>query len=512
MRVAAYARYSSDQQRDASLEDQLRNCREFAARQGWPEPLAFTDAAISGSRDDRPGYRNLLARASEFDVILLDDLYRLSRDNIEVQRTLKRLKFSGVRVIAIADGVDTAREDSKLNAGLRGLMGELYLDDLAKKTHRGLKGRALDGANAGGLAYGYRVTDTGHREIREDQAAIVRRIFDEYTAGRSPRHIAIGLNRDGIHGPHGGDWAASAIRADRKRSLGILANPIYIGRQIWNRSTWPKHPETGRRTRKELPESEWIVRELPHLAIVDRETWNAAQRRILGKASGHLEGARRGRPSKHLLSGLLRCCECGGPIVVVYTHRYGCSRAKERGTCANRNTFSIPEAETSLLAGIRAQLMTDDAYRQFQREAMAAMQRQTPNIDGLHRAIAKARSERDNVMRAIREGIITRTTKAELEATEAAVDRAEAALDAAKQYEPARILPRARAVWERLVQQLADHARDAPAARQALRTLLGGNIVVRYNENGDPVAEIAESVLQINVVAGAGFEPATFGL
>lgn len=503
MRVAAYARYSSDQQRDASLEDQLRNCREFAARHGWPAPEAFTDAAISGAREDRPGYRALLARAHEFGVILVDDLTRLSRDSVEVQRTLRRLKFTGVRVIAIADSLDTARDDAKLNAGLRGLMGELYLDDLAKKTHRGLTGRALDGASAGGIAYGYRVTSTGQRAIDEAQAAVVRRIFDEYIAGRSPRKIVEGLNRDGIPAPHGGTWAASAVRADRKRAIGILANPLYVGQQVWNRSHWVKNPETGRRVRRERPESEWIVRDLPHLAIVDRETWNAAQRRIAGKATA-FAGTVRGRPPRHLLSGLIRCSECGGPFVVVDAHNYGCNHAKERGTCGNRLRVKVREAEDALLAGVRSQLMTDEAFKLFQQEAMAAMKRQMPNLDAVQRALAKARTERDNIMRAIRVGVLTRTTKAELEAAEAALDRAEADLQAAKQYAPARILPRARAVWQRLVEQLADHARNVPAARDALRTLLGGNIIVRRNENGDPVAEIAASSVQINVVAGAG--------
>src|SRR5690606_16747477 len=131
--------------------------------------------------------------------------------------------------------------------------------DLAKKTHRGLKGRALAGASAGGLPYGYRVTETGQRAIHEPEAVIVRRIFAEYLAGQSGRSIAAALNRDGIPAPRGGKWGMSAIRPDLKRGIGILGNPIYVGRQVWNRSRWVKHPETGRRVRQERPESEWVV-------------------------------------------------------------------------------------------------------------------------------------------------------------------------------------------------------------------------------------------------------------
>src|SRR5690606_33616128 len=261
VKVAAYARYSSDAQREASLEDQLRNCRQYAARMGWPEPVVYTDAAVSGARNDRPGYLRLLADAPRFDVILVDDLTRLSRDSVEATKATRRLTFAGVRVIGVSDGLDTGRKGHKAEVGLRGLMGELYLDDLREKTHRGLMGRALDGASAGGLPYGYRVSATGQREIREDQAEIVRRIYAEYLAGRSPREIVAGLNRDRVPSPRGRTWAASAVAGDVRRGIGILANPIYAGRQVWNRSRWVKHPDTGRRVRQERPQSEWVVTE-----------------------------------------------------------------------------------------------------------------------------------------------------------------------------------------------------------------------------------------------------------
>jgi site-specific DNA recombinase len=84
MRTAAYARYSSDMQSAASIDDQLRNVRAYCTRQGWSEPVAYSDAAISGARNDRPGYLLLLEHASRFDVIVVDDLSRLSRDSIEI--------------------------------------------------------------------------------------------------------------------------------------------------------------------------------------------------------------------------------------------------------------------------------------------------------------------------------------------------------------------------------------------------------------------------------------------
>ena len=327
MRTAAYARYSSDQQRDASLEDQLRNCRSYCARQGWHEPVVYTDAAMSGSRNDRPGYRSLIADAGRFDVILVDDLSRLSRDSIESATAIKRFTFAGVRVIGVSDGVDTARKNHKADVGLRGLMSELYLSDLADKTHRGLTGRALSGACAGGVSYGYHVTTIGQRSIDDAQATIVRRIYADYIAGHSPREIAAALNLERIPSARGATWCVTAIYGDTKRGIGILANPIYVGRQIWNRSRWIKHPDTGRRLRKERPETEWIITEHPELAIVDDATWRAAQSRM---RASHKAGERHGRSPKHLLSGLLRCHTCGGPMVIVDRYRYGCARCGRR--------------------------------------------------------------------------------------------------------------------------------------------------------------------------------------
>jgi site-specific DNA recombinase len=110
--------------------------------------------------------------------------------------------------------------------------------------------------------------------------AVVRRIFADYLAGISPRAIAAALNHEGVKSPRGDTWCQSGINGDRRRGIGILANPIYCGRQIWNRSRWIKHPDTGRRLRQERPESEWIVQRGSELAIVDVATWRAVQARL----------------------------------------------------------------------------------------------------------------------------------------------------------------------------------------------------------------------------------------
>ncbi|MFC4727100.1 recombinase family protein [Coralloluteibacterium thermophilus] len=513
MRIAAYARYSSDSQREASLEDQLRNCRAYAARQGWPEPRVYTDAAVSGARNDRNNFLRLLADAPQYDVLLVDDLTRFGRDKDELGKTIKRLTFSGVRLIGVSDGTDTGRKGHKLDVGFRALMSEHFLDDLADKTHRGLTGRALDGASAGGLPYGYRVTEVGRRAIDAEQATVVRRIYAEYIDGASPRAIVSGLNRDRVPSPRGSTWSINAVRGDVKRGIGILANPIYVGRQIWNRSHWVKHPDTGRRVRQERPEHEWIVREKPELAIIDRATWDAAQARQRGrsKATGTA-----GRPPRHLLSGILRCGGCGGPMSIIDRYNYGCATAKARGgVCPDPMRVRIRDAEDSLLASIRTDLLTERRFAELQREVTARLRKAAPDESAARRRLAEAERVRENIMAAIRAGIITPSTKAELERAEDDVRAATAEIEAVRNFRPATLVPRLRERWERMVADLAEAGKRRPAARQAIAQLIGTATV--RNENGDLVAEIAasESTLeqaQISLVAGAGFEPATFGL
>ncbi|MEZ2417670.1 recombinase family protein [Luteibacter sp. RCC_6_2] len=514
MKTAAYARYSSDNQRDASLEDQLRNCRAYCARMGWPEPVVYTDAAVSGARLDREAYQRLLADAHRFDVLLVDDLSRFGRDSAELTMTIRRLTFAGVRLIGVSDGVDTQRKSHKADVGLRGLMSEMYLDDLADKVHRGLTGRALSGASAGGLPYGYRVTAVGQRAIDEDQAAVVRRIYAEYIAGASPREIVTGLNRDKIPSSRGGDWYVSAVFPDRKRGIGILANPIYAGRQIWNRSHFVKHPDSGRRLRQSRPETEWVITERPDLAIVDSAIWDAAQARASRAAPrGPKPGMRQGgpgRPMRHLLSGILRCGQCGAPMVIVDRYRYGCSVAKDRGASACSSTLKVPRepAERALLAAVQAELLTEEAYKRFAAAVIAELKRAAPDTEGAKRRLAEVEKIQANIMAAIKAGVLTQSTREELVRAEREVEVARADLATVTAFQPTQILPRARETWRRLATDLADGG-DARLAREALIELIGESVHVT-KENGAILGKITPS--QINLVAGVGFEPTTFGL
>src|SRR5262245_5765497 len=137
MRAVIYARYSSDLQRDASIADQIRLCRERLESEGWQLVASYTDAAMSGAHHLRPGYQKLLedARNGAFDIVVAEALDRLSRDQEHVAALYKRLRFCDVMLWTLAEGEITA-----LHVGLKGTMNSIFLKDLADKTRRGLRG------------------------------------------------------------------------------------------------------------------------------------------------------------------------------------------------------------------------------------------------------------------------------------------------------------------------------------------------------------------------------------
>lgn len=202
-RTAIYARFSTELQNDRSIEDQIHLCQAHAARSGLAVTATYCDRARSGaSIHGRDGLMDMLhaARSGRFDIILVESLDRLSRDQEDLAGIWKRLTFGGVELRAVHEG--TA---DQVQIGVRGLLGSLYLADLAHKVRRGMDGVVRDGRSAGGLAYGYRPVPgkPGELEIVESEAEVVRRIFAEYVGGRTPREIAYGLNRDGIAPPRG---------------------------------------------------------------------------------------------------------------------------------------------------------------------------------------------------------------------------------------------------------------------------------------------------------------------
>ncbi len=272
------------------------------------------------------------------------------------QRSLStRTRFLGIEIRAVHEGVVNT-----VLVGLRGLVGQLYREDNAHKVRRGLAGRVGQGLNAGGRAYGYVpvVGDKGKRVIVEAEAEIVRRIFDEYVAGRTPREIAYDLNHEGVSPPCGRSWNASTINGNMQRGTGIIQNELYAGRLVWNKVRMVKDPDTGKRLSRPNPKNDWQTADVPGLRIVSQELFDAAQSRK--QARGHTHPNQQRRP-RHMLSGLLRCGACGAGMSTNGKDNSGririrCSAAAESGSCQDAKTFYLKTVERAVLAELESEM------------------------------------------------------------------------------------------------------------------------------------------------------------
>ncbi|WP_449295453.1 recombinase family protein [Paenirhodobacter populi] len=181
LRVAIYARYSTDMQNPTSCEDQIRQCREYAERMGWSVSAVYEDSAISGSHVIlRPGVQRMIqgGRARKFDIVLAEGMERISRGQADIASIYDNMTFAGVKIITLQEG-----EITQMLIGFKGTMNAATLADLSTKTHRGLRGRIEAGKSGGGNAYGYRVL----RSLTED-GELKRRPRDP--PGRSRRRAA----------------------------------------------------------------------------------------------------------------------------------------------------------------------------------------------------------------------------------------------------------------------------------------------------------------------------------
>lgn len=533
LRACLYARYSTDKQKETSVEDQLRAARARAKREGWPVVATHSDEGISGSTPValRPGGKALLADAlaARFDVLIVEGLDRLSRELGEAETMVKRLEHRGVRIIGTADGYDTHASGRKVMRIARGLVNELYLDDLREKTHRGLAGQFERGFSAGGRSYGYRTADAeGGRRLVIDQheAGIVTEIFQRFADGQSARSIAHALNERGVPSPRGGTWAVSALVGDVAKGLGLLNNELYIGRLIWNRRQWLKDPDTGARRYIDRPREEWQFREVPELRIVSEDVWQ----KVRDRYSPHSPAmVKRGQPRRTLFGGLLRCATCGGPMVGVNSSRYGCSVHRDRGNavCPSSLTVSRMLVESKLLADLREELLAPDAVKELEaavREMLAhESQNRGATEEAIHKRLRELAVEISRLVDAIATMGLSSALQDRLRASESERAQLEAQLATTAGSSHQALIDGVKCRYRKLVADLRetlDNVQDRMRTRQILADLLGP-ITIGKDEDGGLYAELDEPAERLlfatsgespMLVAGAGFEPTTFGL
>ena len=396
VRCAIYARYSSDNQRKSSIDDQIRNCRELAARKGCVivEEHIYTDSEKTGTTvHGRTGLARLMDAAKSqpkpFDYILVDDTSRLGRNKADVFKHVDILNFHKVWLYFVEGGLDSSEpwfDNAFTNNAQR---DQEYSKSLAHKVRRGKRGRFLAGYHPGNLCYGYmnvpdedptRRGEYGRPAVRgvwqvinPEEARIVVRIFEAYASGMSLRDIAKMLNAEGVPTAMGSRtgrrayWCRSAIAE-------IIRNRRYLGETTWGRSYQERNPETGKMVTRYVDKAQWDQITKPELRIISDELFERVQQQLqhatygLGvKQLGGMSRAKNGR--QYILSGLLKCDACKGPMIITTTNpsRYGCARHRESNTCSNKTTIRADVLEERFIAALSQNLLSEDLREELVR-------------------------------------------------------------------------------------------------------------------------------------------------
>jgi site-specific DNA recombinase len=552
LRCGTYLRFSSDKQSPRSIDDQLRICSEYAVKQGWTllQDHIYREEALSGvGTNDRPALARLIEAALSpihpFDVILVDDTSRLSRNLAESARIYERLNFAGIRIVAVSQGIDTQSEQSDVLVTVHSLVDSLYVKELAKKTHRGLEGKVLCGFHAGGRCFGYRnvqSSDGVRLEVDQTEAALVRRIFDMAGGGHSLKTIAKTLNAENVPPPRPRAgrqrpaWCPTAIRA-------MLRNERYIGKEIWNRARFVKAPGSNKRLRRERPRSEWRIVERPELRIVSDEQWRCVQDRLQWVKQrfgiqNHPGLLRRAASSRYLLSGFLKCGVCGANLTIVSGRsgdrhpRYGCPQNFYRGTCSNFLRERRDWLETRLFARLQEEVLKpeviDYTVSEFGRQLESALQNLSGQIASTRAKKAQLESELHRLTVAVAEA---GHSKFLLEAID---EREKQLVDVTTRLQAGNIGSVQTELCE-IRRFVTANLADVPSLLNKDVTLARAELARHVNEirmepnfterhytargewdllGGNPETDRARHLpgVRARMVAGAGFEPATFGL
>jgi site-specific DNA recombinase len=558
MRAAIYARFSSDNQSVSSITDQVEVCSRYIAKNGWTAVTTYSDAAMSGASRFRPDYQRLLADLDRghFDVVVVEALDRLGRKLADVADLHDRCTFAGIKLIAVNVG-----EIGAMHIGMLGTMAQLYLSDLREKTWRGQLGRALQGKLPGGNAFGYDLVieakgsnGAGERRINEAEAAVVRRIFAEFAASRSPRQIAKRLNVDGVRGPGGRPWSDTTIRGQAERGTGILNNALYVGRLEWNRCGYVKNPQTGKRVARPNPKNRWEITEVLHLRIVADELWQRVKARQAALAFTVRRDAKgvalnRAHRQKYLLSGLLRCGVCDAPYVAQGHGRFACSRHRRGGPCENAGWIDGQAIEARVLVGLKEKLLEPSLVaafvEEFERELQVAHRQAAGTARELRARLQACERQIANIVNVVTEGRSNPALLKRLDQLEAELASLKGQLGAVPAQATAEIvrLPAGAEIYRRKVETLEIALQDEairPEAIEILRSMMERVVVtptkagaLRVELYGDiarlmtadapmdtgtagkkPVRAASSEATRtvLSVVAGIGFEPMTFRL
>lgn len=442
-RAGVYARVSSKNSRDTSIEDQMRECAEAAEKNGWVilnEFCRFDKFRTGRTIAKRPGLQELVELAEQkprpFDVLMFHSTSRAGRNLSDMLPLVDLLLFLGVELYFVDTGLSSTNPMFRDLFIMYARNDEHYSRAIGHNVKRGQRGRVLNGFVGCARTYGYKnrpiedpveIKAWGRAkvqavdlEVNPEEKKVIERAFTMCAGGISALRIAKTFNREGIPAPLDGKkgkkrvWHVGTI-------IRMMTNTKYIGVHTYNMREQVRNPKTGTAFMKLRPESEWIVVPKPEWRIVSDELWHAAHAKLRHKKFNAQQrgGLNKSEASRrYIFSGIMYCRKCGGKINIVQATKsdplYGCHRNRYNGTCDNELQVSQALLEDELLFALALNLESSEVrtviVQQFQRqmqEAIHAYEARLRNQDAIDELKARHQAlsdENSNLAKAVAKG------------------------------------------------------------------------------------------------------------
>ena len=412
MKAVIYARYSSDNQREESIEGQVRECIAFAERKGYTVIHTYIDRALSGTRaDNRPEFQQMISDSTlrEFQYVIVWKIDRFSRDKFDSVKYKYALKSSGVSVIFATEPIDGSPEGQMMESVFEGI-SVYYIKDLAQKTSRGMTENAIKGKfNGGTLTFGYTIDENHHFQLDPVNAPIVLDVFTRYSEGETIRSILDDIN-------------------SKMSNNGRKFTYHFLNWMLNNRRYLGEYKFQDTINNEAIP------------PIVSQELFDKCQHRL--NVNKHKAGSFKNNKEKYLLTGKIFCGNCGatisgisgtGKCKSIYRY-YKCMNVKKH-KCRKKPVQK--ELIENIVLNAAMDIFKDKALiRKISKACFDLQSKESPMLPALKRRLRENQKEIKNLMNAIKAGIVLKTTKAELEKLESEHEQLETNIAMEKLVKP----------------------------------------------------------------------------
>lgn len=499
IRTVIYARYSCDRQNEASIEGQLRECQEYATRNEFTIVGTYIDRALTGTNDNREQFQKMISDGDKglFDIVLMYKMDRFARNRYDSAVYKARLKKNGIRVLYAKENIPDGPEGIILESLLEGL-AEYYSAELSQKIKRGLKENALNGRTTGGRgALGFMTNENRQLVVDEKTAPIVQRIYALYDKGVAVTEICEELNQKGFK-------TSTGSRFNKNSLWVILKNEKYLG------------VYTAMDTR--------IENCFP--AIIDKDLYERVQKRL---AQNSLAPGRGRAKVDYLLSGKLFCGKCGSGMVGESgtsksgdKHNYYICAKKKREKACDKKTVRKEWVEQLVVEMTAVHILQPERIELIAKRCVEIQNSdngQHVQMDLLKKQLAETEKAIQNLISAMEQGIVSKSTKARLIELEAAQEQLEHEITVCSVATPKLTEREVRFLLSQFIREtdepMEEYSRNLLDSLVSSVHLHEDKLIVTYNLLNKEKTELESSVLQFvsdalcsdtRVIGGGGGE------